>query len=69
MSDIKTEEFMLRPYTPKELRTLYGISRITFKKWIAPFEIELGKAQGRCYTVNQVMLLIDKLCFPSKVQL
>jgi hypothetical protein len=63
------EEFHLRPYTPKELRTLYGVSWLTFTKWIKPFELELGKVHGRCFTVKQVKLLIDKLGIPENLKL
>jgi hypothetical protein len=63
------EEFHLRPYTPKELRTFYGISYPTFMKWIKPFEEELGKVYGRCYNVRQVKLLIEKLGIPENLKL
>jgi hypothetical protein len=63
------EEFHLRPYSPKELRTLYGVTYVTFMKWIKPFEAELGKAYGRCYNVKQVKFLIDKLGIPENLKL
>jgi hypothetical protein len=63
------EEFRLRPYTHKELRTLYGVSWFTFTKWIKPFESELGVVQGRCFNVKQVKLLIDKLGIPQNLKL
>lgn len=63
------EEFRLRPYTPKELRTLYGVSWLTFTKWIKPFESELGRVHGRCFTVRQVKLLVEKLGIPENLKL
>jgi hypothetical protein len=63
------EEFRLRPYTHKELRTLYGVSWFTFTKWIKPFESELGPLQGRCFNVKQVKFLIDKLGIPQNLKL
>ena len=63
------EEFQLRPYAPKELRMLYGVTYVTFRKWVKPFEAELGKVYGRCYNVRQVRLLIEKLGIPENLKL
>jgi hypothetical protein len=70
MTEIKEKEvFILKPYTPKELRTLYGVSRVTFNKWLEPFKKEMGAVLGRCYNVHQVRFLIEKLGFPEKLEL
>lgn len=67
--EIGGEEFHLRAYTPKELRTLYGVTYVTFMKWIKPFEADLGKVYGRCYNVRQVKLLVEKLGIPENLKL
>jgi len=69
MSEIKTEFFDLRPYTPKELRQLYGVSYKTFVKWLLPFKEQVGEALGGVYNVLQVRTIIDKLGFPDKLEL
>ena len=60
-----TDLFNLKPYTPKELRELYGVSRITFNSWLKPFKNEIGEVIGRCYTVNQVRIITQKLGLPE----
>lgn len=67
MSD-KKEEFKLRPYSPQELRVLYGISYVTLQKWIKPFAEEIGKPIGRVYNINQVKIIIEKLGFPETIK-
>lgn len=67
----KTEEgkFVLKAYSPKEMRNLYGVSPRTFKKWTEAFENEIGKVKGKYYTVTQVKIIIEKLGTPGIVEL
>jgi transposase len=67
MSKIKKDKFVFKPYTPKELRDLYGISYKTFVKWIQPFEARLGKAIGGLYNEKQVTFLVNKVGYPYRV--
>ena len=69
MAEIKKEIFMLKPYSGKELRILYGITYKTFVKWLSPFKEQLGEAIGGIYNVNQVRLIIEKLGIPEKLEL
>lgn len=67
----KTEEgqFVLKAYSPKEIRNLYGVSSRTFKKWTEVFEKEIGEVKGKYYTVLQVKIIIDKLGAPGILEL
>lgn len=67
----KTEarKFMLKAYSPKEIRNMYGVSACIFKKWTESFKDEIGELKGRYYTVVQVKILIDKLGAPGIVEL
>lgn len=67
----KTEQgkFMLKAYSPKEIRNLYGVSACTFKKWTESFQDEIGELKGKYYTVTQVKIIIDKLGAPGIVEL
>jgi transposase len=70
MSSKLTEgQFMLKAYSPKEIRNMYGVSALTFKKWIEDFTEELGELKGKYYTVAQVKLIIDHLGAPGIVEL
>ncbi|HWY36126.1 MAG TPA: hypothetical protein VNX68_15890 [Nitrosopumilaceae archaeon] len=67
----KTEEgkFMLKAYSPKEIRNMYGISASVYNKWIESFKEEIGELKGRYYTVTQVKIIIDRLGAPGIVEL
>lgn len=61
-------KFMLRAYTPKEMRNLYGVSPHIFKKWIEDFQNEIGELKANSYTIAQVKIIIDKLGVPGTVE-
>lgn len=55
----------LKPYTMKELALLYGVCKRTFKKWLQPYEREIGNHNGRFLTIVQVKIIFSKLGLPS----
>jgi hypothetical protein len=55
----------LRPHTLKELCALYGVCRLTFRKWLKPFEKEIGVRNGMYYSVLQVKVIFNKLGYPA----
>jgi hypothetical protein len=55
----------IKPYTTKQLCKLYGISYYTFKRWVKPFEKEIGERRGWFYTVAQVKIIFAKLDYPE----
>ena len=59
----------LKPYTVLELARLYGISDRTMKKWIRPFETEVGTKIGHFYTVAQVRVILEHLGIPGEVEI
>lgn len=56
---------MIKPYTHKELAALYGVSWLTFQKWLKPFETEIGSKNGHFYSTRQVEIIFSKLGLPS----
>jgi hypothetical protein len=56
----------IRPYSTKELAGIYNVCDKTMKKWINPFIDEVGKKNGRYYSVVQVKAIFDKLGVPCK---
>ncbi|MDP3557681.1 MAG: hypothetical protein Q8T03_09925 [Bacteroidota bacterium] len=66
---IEEGKFMLKAYSPKEIRNMYGVSACTFKKWTESFKDEIGELKGKYYTVSQVKIIIDKLGAPGIVEL
>jgi len=63
-----TERVLLKPYSAKEIAGIYGVGKKTLKKWIAPFDTEIGEKKGRFYTVAQVKVIFSKLGLPDVVQ-
>ena len=61
----KNVEFILRPYTHKELAAFYGVSRKTFLKWLKPFQKSIGQRNGHFYSTLQVEIIFRKLGRPS----
>jgi hypothetical protein len=57
----------IRPFSHLELARLYEVCDRTFRKWIIPFEKEIGERRGRYYTITQVKIILEKLGMPSNV--
>lgn len=57
----------IRAYTLKEIASLYCVSKLTFKKWLKPFEKEIGERIGHFYSVKQVKIILDKLGTPDGI--
>lgn len=54
----------LKPYTMKELALMYGVCKRTLKKWLQPYEQEIGDHNGRFLTIVQVKIVFTKLGLP-----
>lgn len=67
MSDTRGEIRMLplKHYSVGELAKLYQVSRDTFLEWLKPFKEEIGKREGRYYTITQVKIIFGKLDLPD----
>lgn len=57
----------VKPYTIKELCCFYEIGNKTFKKWLLPFQPEIGSKNGRYYSVLQVEIIFEKLGVPYEI--
>lgn len=64
---MKDNTFKVKPYTAKQLASLYGVSLNTIKKWIKPFSKEIGEKIGHFYNTRQVIIIIDNLGPPESV--
>lgn len=66
---MKTEstQIKLKPYSITELARIYGVDPRTLKKWLVPFEQEIGVKQGRFYQIPQVKIIFEKLSLPSEI--
>ena len=57
----------LRPYTVLDLAKMYEVSDKTMKKWIKPFEVEVGEKNGYFYSIAQVQTIFQKLGAPGEL--
>lgn len=60
-------QFVVKPYTPKELSSLYGVCDKTLKKWLRPHNEHIGVKQGHFYTIVQVKIILEKIGLPGSV--
>lgn len=60
-----TQRIQVKTYSVKEVADLYSISNKTLKKWLSPFENEIGERRGYFYNPKQVGIIFEKLGLPS----
>lgn len=60
-----TNTIEIKPYNLTELSRIYNVTARTIKKWIAPFEKEVGIKNGRYYNALQVKIIFEKLGLPG----
>lgn len=65
---MKKNSIPLKPYSLAELSRLYSVCDRTMKKWITPFQHEIGERNGRYYNVSQVKIIFDKLGLPGIIE-
>lgn len=63
--NISGSSILLRPHNLKELSALYSISSRTLKKWLQPFEKQIGERIGYLYTASQVKKIFELLGSPN----
>jgi hypothetical protein len=57
----------LKAYSLRELAKIYQVDWRTFKKWLLPFNEEIGKKEGRYYKIPQVKVIFEKLSLPGYI--
>jgi len=61
----KTNILMLKAYTSRDLSALYRIDPKTFRKWLKPFQAEIGKKNGYYFNCSQVKIIFEHLDYPE----
>ena len=51
----------IKAYTGAELARMYGVCKITFRKWLKPHQAAIGPRIGHIYTTLQVKTIFEKL--------
>lgn len=55
----------LKPYSKKELCSLYDVSYKTLQRWLTPFQEKIGEYIAKRYTVKQVQTIFECLGEPG----
>jgi hypothetical protein len=55
----------IRPYTHKELTTLYHVSWPTLQRWLKPFEDLIGEKNDHFYNAKQIEIIFENLGAPD----
>jgi transposase len=58
----------VRPCSIKEIAEIYNMSTKTIRNWLRPHLKEIGKRQGRYYTIKQVKIIFTCLGLPCVVK-
>jgi hypothetical protein len=65
--EILRDEIDIKPYTIAEMALIYRTPLRTFRKWLEPHNITIGKRIGHFYNVKQVEVIFAKLGYPGKI--
>ncbi|MGP8216595.1 MAG: hypothetical protein ACLQQ4_13595 [Bacteroidia bacterium] len=60
-----TQKIPVKTYSVKEVAGLYGISTKTLKKWLTPFQNDIGERRGHLYYPKQVKVIFEILGLPE----
>jgi hypothetical protein len=66
-SMIEKAHIIVRPYPLAELAFLYGVDKRTLRKWMKPFQAEIGLRIGNFFQVNQVRVIFQRIPLPDNV--
>ena len=64
---IKERTFILKTYTRKELREIYGVPPKTFQRWLEPFNEAWGMKNKRYLTIEQVRKIVEQFGIPGEL--
>lgn len=60
-------KLIIKAYRLIDLAQIFGVNYRTFKRWVANIKSEVGKPDGRFYSVNQVEYMISQFGLPRKL--
>ena len=58
---------LVKAYSKKDLRQLYGVTYKTLSRWLKPMASEIGPLHGRYYTPTQLKIIFDNLGYPGEL--
>jgi hypothetical protein len=64
---IEKKFIIVKHYLLKELAAIYGVDTRTLKKWMKPYEAEIGLRTGYYFLVSQVRVIFKRIPLPDNV--
>lgn len=58
---------IIKPYRLIDLAAIFDINYKTMKRWMEKYPNELGKRDGKYYSIEQVTFCIEKFGLPQKI--
>lgn len=58
---------IIKPYRLIDLAAIFDINYKTMKRWMEKYPNELGKKDGKYYSIEQVKFCIEKFGLPQKI--
>jgi hypothetical protein len=59
--------FLVRPYSLKELAAVYGVHYKRLRAWIDEMAAEHGEKKGKYFSIAQVRGIVTAIGFPAKI--
>lgn len=56
--------FLLKACSMGQMAAAYGVSIRVLRKWLQPYIKEIGKQKGSSLTLEQVVLIVEKIGLP-----
>ena len=60
-------KLFVKPYRLSDLAEIFDVNRKTMRKWLDKYPDELGKREGKYFSVRQVQFCLEKFGLPGKV--
>jgi hypothetical protein len=57
----------IKPYRLKDLAAIFDVAEGTLKQWMKKYPDQLGKKDGKYYSIRQVEFMIQEFGLPRKV--
>lgn len=60
---------IIKPYRIIDLAAIFDVNRKTMKRWMSNFPNELGKREGKYFSINQVQFMIAQFGLPRRLNI
>ena len=58
---------IIKPYRLSDLAAIFDVNTKTMRKWMSKYPDDLGRWEGKYFSIRQVRFCIDKFGLPGKI--